>query len=100
MREISRQQHGSFLLTGFYLSEEQLREVEATLTPDVPPIGAVGRWHDVPVYRKGQSSADPVQQSATIRGLTFTYFLEDARCPLNVSLGLVDLEQDPALWHG
>ena len=44
------QSEGSFVLTGFYLSQADMDALADSLTPDVPDVGALGRYRRVPVF--------------------------------------------------
>jgi hypothetical protein len=46
----SGQPYFGILITGWFLSEEQLAAVRERLTPDVPQTGAIGRLLNVPVF--------------------------------------------------
>ena len=41
------QSEGSFVLTGFYLSQADMDALADSLTPDVPDVGALGRYRRV-----------------------------------------------------
>jgi hypothetical protein len=92
MSEICRQQHGQYIVTGFYLTRDQLTAVAHSLEPDVSSPGSGERFRDVPIYLVDQTPVPAGQQNQTLRGIQFTYFLLDYKHPLHVDFGLLDLE--------
>ena len=59
------------LLTGFYLTEVELDEVRATLTPDFPDTGAIGRYLCVPVYSFRDNPDFEVEEPQFREGLLY-----------------------------
>jgi hypothetical protein len=47
---LRRQQGGAFIVTGFYLTQDESDRLARELTPDVPASGAIGRYHGIPVF--------------------------------------------------
>ena len=68
-----------FWLTGLYLSNVDLDVIRPHLSPRdprLPDLGDVGRYHRVPVFRKGSHAAAERPPDAEYRGVGFSY------CPM------------------
>jgi hypothetical protein len=71
----------SIILTGLYLTPEQLRVVRPDLEPDDLLVGAIGRSRSVPVFPSGADRSPGGRQDiATTRshgGIRFSYVQMD-----------------------
>ncbi|VTR97064.1 hypothetical protein [Tuwongella immobilis] len=68
----SGQPYDGILITGWFLSEEQLAAVRERLTPDVPPTGAIGRLLHVPVFPLEFSQTIKPDQLRIDEGVTYS----------------------------
>jgi hypothetical protein len=71
----------SIILTGLYLTSDQLRLVRVDLEPDDPQVGAIGRYLKVPVFLldtgRAAGARGDVSQTETYRGILFSYVRPD-----------------------
>jgi hypothetical protein len=78
---LGMQMDRSIILTGLYLTPEQLRIVRPDLEPDDPQVGAIGRYQSVPVFRSEASRSSGGRQdiatTGSHRGICFSYVLMD-----------------------
>jgi hypothetical protein len=78
---LAMQADRSIILTGFDLTPDQLRAARPELQPDDPPVGAIGRYRNVPVF--GPEAEPPpggrsdVVLTGSHRGIRFRYVQMD-----------------------
>jgi hypothetical protein len=68
----SGQPYYGILLTGWFLTEEQIATIRNMLTPDTPPTGAIGRLLNVPVYPYEKAQTVACDQLRTDKGITYS----------------------------
>ena len=71
----------SVILTGLYLTPDQLRLVRADLGPDDPQVGAIGRYQNVPVFLSDPGRLPgprkDISPTESYRGIFFSYVQMD-----------------------
>jgi hypothetical protein len=68
----SGQPYYGILITGWFLSEEQIAAVRERLTPDMPPTGAIGRLLNVPVFPCEAAQDIEPDKLRTDEGVTYS----------------------------
>ncbi len=66
------QPYYGILITGWFLSEEQITSTRDMLSPDSPSIGALGRLLNVPVYPLGTAQSVGADELRTEGDVTYS----------------------------
>jgi hypothetical protein len=75
------QQFRNYLLTGFYLTEEQRALIEGDLDKGCDLPGACGKYRGIPVYLAKSRRLPKGWARRSIDGVLFTYVVVDANQP-------------------